>query len=261
METLKRRHLKLVNGRRKYFYKTYEIFTKSEADGEGLSYKPWRECEEGEWGLSDDGYIAVCLKRKSYTKGGRESINIVYPFGQCFINTRSRLEYLSHRNTGEYSRVSSKPHWEANKGRTQYKNFVKAYVKMFLVGEIDYTRLGKIFSKKEPKPFVKAKALLKKAYIKEMIDKELEKEFKERKMSKGTVLDMFKEAYDIAKVKNDAGNMLRTAENLSDMLNMKQKEQKMESFEAEFVALEGIEEQMGITSGNGELKKLAESAE
>ena len=37
--------------------KTYEIYTQEEADKEGLEYNHWRDAGEGQWALSDDGFV------------------------------------------------------------------------------------------------------------------------------------------------------------------------------------------------------------
>ena len=43
--------------------KTYEIYTKEEADKEGLQYNHWRDAGEGEWALSDDNFVSKVNKR------------------------------------------------------------------------------------------------------------------------------------------------------------------------------------------------------
>ena len=44
------------------------IYTKEEADEAGIKYKPWVECEKGEFGLSDDGYVTELMEHKVYSK-------------------------------------------------------------------------------------------------------------------------------------------------------------------------------------------------
>ena len=47
---------------------TYPIYTESEAIDRDIGYKPWKDCSVGDYGISDDGYIAECVKRTKYKK-------------------------------------------------------------------------------------------------------------------------------------------------------------------------------------------------
>jgi len=44
----------------------YEVFEQKEMDAKEKDYTHWKEAEEGDWALSDDGYCAKVLKRKKY---------------------------------------------------------------------------------------------------------------------------------------------------------------------------------------------------
>ena len=45
---------------------TYAILKKEEADNKKLPYKHWREADEGEYGLSDDDYVAKVISKSVY---------------------------------------------------------------------------------------------------------------------------------------------------------------------------------------------------
>jgi len=64
--------------------KEYPVYSRKEADELGLSYKHPYEVSEGEYGISSDGEVAVCLKR-SETKNGKLSVK--YPWGPSFIRS------------------------------------------------------------------------------------------------------------------------------------------------------------------------------
>ena len=69
MDRLVRRHLKkaLVKGaKREYYEKEYIIYKEEEAKARRIYIKPWKECEPGDWGLSDDGYVSQCTKKRIY---------------------------------------------------------------------------------------------------------------------------------------------------------------------------------------------------
>ena len=124
---------------------------------------------QGGWGASDDGFVSRCVKRKQYAEG----VNYIFPFGQAWTNKsgRGKLEYLPHLESGNFWGTTTKPHHELKKKNIQYKNYVTAYVKMFIAGHIDHNTLGRIFWKDEQKPRWKSKALLKKRFVQQMIDK------------------------------------------------------------------------------------------
>lgn len=248
MERLNRRHWENIGGRRRYYEKEYFIYTQKEAEKEGISFRPWHKCRGGDWGLSDDGYVARCIRRgrcRSKRSGESTAYYYSFPFGQAFNDPSSspgKLEYEKHRETGSYSKVSAKSEWELEQNRTRTKNFVGAYVKQYLGGKLEHATLGKIYRHDEKKPAVTAKALLKKRYIKEMIDKELESVLVDKGVTQGTVIDMLLESADMARNKEQAANLLRAAENLIDIFGMKSKKEEKQDFSADLTYLGEIED-------------------
>ena len=267
MERLLRRHWRLTRyGKRRYYEKEYKIYTKSEADNEGIDYKPWQSCRKGDWGLSTDGYVAECLKRRKYnSKPGiypsGVSYNLVFPYGQAFYSSkypdRGNLEYRKHEKSGNYGAVSTKEGWELERDRTRTRNFVQAYVKQYIGGKLNYEVLGRIYRSDEPLPTVKAKALLKKKYIKDMIDKELEQILTEKGINEGTVFDMLIEAAQMSRDKEQPANLLRVAENFIDIFGMKAKKEVSREFEADINILDSLDDQVRLESNKmKELKQI-----
>jgi len=230
MEKLIRRHLKqsLRKGaRREYYEKIYDIFTKAEAEVQGIPYKDWRVCQPGDWGLSDDGYISKCLKRRNY----RSSTNLVFPFGQVFVNDSAKLMYEKHKAAGDYTSVSHRTKWEQDQTKTRTKNFVKTYVKMYLGGGVQWEILGRIYDPGDKNPTARAKYVVKRKHIKELVDKELDKYLKLHGITPGTVIELLSRAAEIAEMKQDPGNITRVAEQFIDILGMKAKDQKKPEIE------------------------------
>jgi len=243
MDRIVRKHLKqkLIKGSKaQYFEKAYNIYTKEEADEKGIAYEYWQDCEPWQYGITDDEYVAQCLKKRIYN--GR--INLVFPFGEMFINTSgsSKLLYEPHKRNNSYSMVSAKPAWKTKKGKTVYKNFAKVYAIMSLQGGVNYRKLADVLGESDKTPIAKAKALVKKDWMREMIDEQIKKYLKEKDIDEGTVLDMIEESYGVAKEKNDPSNMLRSAENLINILGMKagSKKELPDHLQIEGVSLESI---------------------
>ena len=65
--------------------KEYPVYSREEADELGLSYKHPFEVSEGEYGISSDGEVSICLKR-STMKNGR--LNVKYPWGPSFVSSK-----------------------------------------------------------------------------------------------------------------------------------------------------------------------------
>ena len=55
---------------------TYKIYKKKEADKDNLPYKYWREADEGEYGISDDKFVAKVISKSIYKP---TSIYVRYP--------------------------------------------------------------------------------------------------------------------------------------------------------------------------------------
>ena len=246
MDKLVRKHLKqqLRKGsKREYYWEEYLIYTEEEAKKHKMVYKPWQDCKAGDFGLSDDGYVALCIKRREYAK----NTNYVFPFGQVFSGRNRKLLYEPHRKTGSYAAITAKTFEDQNRGRRAYKNFAKAYAIQFVSGNLDYKALGKIFDKNDGDPTAKAKSLLKKEYVKEMIDDELKKILAEKGIDEGSVLDMIKDAHEVANNKADPANMMRAAEVLVKILGLyERKKPEIHQIEGEFMSLSEIEDKLMI---------------
>ena len=47
--------------------RSYQIHSQKEADDLGMEYVYWKDAQEGDNALSDDGYVGVCLNRQKET--------------------------------------------------------------------------------------------------------------------------------------------------------------------------------------------------
>ena len=103
---------------------TYKIFKKKEADSDNLPYKYWREANEGEYGLSDDDYVAKVISKSIYKP---TSIYVRYPFGYTFYNPSYTSTKLKASGRMCNNTISGKPQWEVlSKGQTM-KNLAMVY--------------------------------------------------------------------------------------------------------------------------------------
>jgi hypothetical protein len=68
----------------------YPIYSKEEALEQKLDFKHWQKALEGEYALTDDGYVAKVIKRKEYEDKETKRISLYYrmPFGYIMWNPK-----------------------------------------------------------------------------------------------------------------------------------------------------------------------------
>jgi hypothetical protein len=204
--------------------RTFRIYTKEEADELKIRYKPWREVDEGEWALSDDGYVAECYMVRRYEARRRRRKTqerfIRLAFGAYWVSKNSRCVYGIRRSTGDYSSSRPQPWGERESRRRIVKTIVKMYALMYIRNNVDWRKLGVMFRPKDRIPEASAKKLFKQPEIKEMVEKELKKIFTDNGVDEKYVLDLYKDVVAKAKDKEQLTTMLRVADTLADMLRM-----------------------------------------
>jgi len=196
---------------------TYPVYSEEEANNREIKYSSWRKCREGDFGISDDGYIAECIYRKQF----KTNEQVTFPYGRQWLGGARDLKYVPHRDTGQYTQVGTLTWDEQEARKTRTKNMVKVYAEMMLNGDrINWELLGKIYRKDQERPDLTAKRLFKQERIQKMLDDEIQKALKDRNISQGDVLDMIIDGIDIAKENKDASNMLRGAEQFVRIMDM-----------------------------------------
>ena len=64
--------------------KEYPVYSRDEADELGLSYKHPFDVLEGEYGVSSDNEVGICLKKSAMKSG---AYKVKYPWGPSFIRS------------------------------------------------------------------------------------------------------------------------------------------------------------------------------
>jgi|TARA_R100001460_G_scaffold34456_3_gene66944 hypothetical protein len=185
-----------------------------------LTYKHWKKCKEGDWGVSDDGYVAQCLAVKTYSSG----VEMTYPYGKQWVTKTSKLEFLPHWETKSFNSVSTKSQMQLELQKRRSKDLLEAYMTYIMAGKTpDFEKLGQMYRPDQKKPAWTVKRLLKTKGMKQMIKDKMKEVLTERGIDEGYVLDTIKDAIGVAKVNEDPGNMIKAAKELSDYLDMKPK--------------------------------------
>lgn len=197
----------------------HEIYTHEEALEKGFDVKHWCDAKVGEWAVTDDGFVGKCVHRKDI-KGKYDWVKLAHGVGMS--HGKMKINYLENKRHNCYSMLKPQ-HWserEAKLKRT--KDAVSAYCSQILSdNQIDWTAIGRIYRKDQPRPDLIAKKLFKQERIQTMVKEELAKTLNEKGITQSMVIDLHNEAIEIAKGKGDVSSILRAAENFMDLLNMK----------------------------------------
>ena len=183
----------------------------------------WKQAWKNGWAETDDGYVAQCLDRTTYKDAkGKVKRLIKLTCGIQWVSPTSKLLFEPNRDAGIYSMVKPKSWQEREAGKTRTKNAVNAYVsKIFAGKKVDWEEIGTIYRGDEKKPAATAKRLFKEKVVKQMVEEKMKEVLASKGINRGFVLDVIRKSIDIAENKEDVSNMLRAAENLVDMLEMK----------------------------------------
>jgi len=195
----------------------YPVYSTPEADEKGLEYSHWKDCQAGQLGVSDDGFVAECINIKIF----KNAVEMQFPYGKMWLGDRYSLLYIPHKESGNYSQVTAKTYDEVEAAKSRTERAVQMYTTMFLSGEgIDWNILGEIYRKDEKRPDMSAKRLFKNEKVKAMVTEELKKVFDDKGISEGDVIEIITDAIEIAREKEDPGTMLRGSEQFIKLMDM-----------------------------------------
>ena len=200
--------------------KTYEIYTKEEADKEGLQYNHWRDAGEGEWALSDDNFVSKVIKRKSYK--GADKIDNVYlrfAWGYTFYNPRRRGKELKVRGRKSNTTMSGKRPIEVKAKQKKKQNLAMVYAQTMNTEDTIARVCGEVTTNENRR----IKRYMRTEVFKGMVRDELTKLLSEHGMSENYTLDLLSSTIKKAQDKGDVTNLMRAIENLQDMHGMKDK--------------------------------------
>ena len=210
---------------RKNKWENHHVYDEEEANEIGLTYvKDWKKVKPMEWALTNDGYVAQCKKIDTYKAQKRL---YTFFFGQMWYHDKAKLFFKPHWDNKSFSGTSTKNWIERLLHSKTGKRMIYAYAMAELQGTIlPPEKLEKILFPKGGKDRTWAvKRILKSKEFKTMITEQVKEALSDREIDEGKVIDMILEATETAKNKDDASNMMRGAENLRDLLDMKPKQE------------------------------------
>ena len=199
---------------------TYTIYKKEEADEKGIAYKKWQDADKGEYGISDDEYVAKVISRRIYkTSNGRKNVYLRFPWGYTFYNPKGNTKPLKVKGRKANNTMSGKRYIEVQAKQDKMKNLATMFaIKPDYDIAIEWA-LGEVESWEKKK----WKRTMKTEVFKGMVREELVKLLSEHGMTEDYTLNLLEETIQLAKSKKDVTNLMRGIENLQDMHGMKEK--------------------------------------
>ena len=199
---------------------TYTVYRREEADEKGIAYKKWQDADKGEYGISDDEYVAKVISRRIYkASNGRKNVYLRFPWGYTFYNPKGNTKPLKVKGRKANNTMSGKRYIEVQANQDKMKNLATMFaIKPDYDVAIEWA-LGEVegWEKK------KWKRTMKTEVFKGMVREELVKLLSEHGLTEDYTLDLLDETIQLAKSKKDVTNLMRGIENLQDMHGMKEK--------------------------------------
>ena len=197
---------------------SYSIYKESEAKDKNIKYKYWRDANEGEYGISDDGYVAKVITKSTYKP---ISVYIRYPYGYTFYNPNYKSVRLKASGRLANNTISGKTQWEVLSNGQKMKNLAMVYAQT-----MDYDKAIKhVLDNPSDNQKIMWKRRMKKERFKNMVREELQNLLKEHGLTEEYTLELLSDTITTARAKGDVTNLMRAVDNLQDMHGMKDKNQ------------------------------------
>ena len=196
----------------------HKVYEKKEMDAKGREYTYWKNAEVGDWALSDDGYCAKVLKRSEYPNDrGSHSVYIRLPWGYFMWNPKYPTQKFNVRGRVTPHTLKGRPYLDGSKKQEKMKNLAMCYAQTMNKDLAIDLAFG------SQTQHLTWKRKMKTEVFRDMVREELQKLLNEHGYTANWTMELFGEAIEMAKKKNDTSNLMRAIENLQDMHGMKDK--------------------------------------
>tara|TARA_R100001463_G_scaffold5619_2_gene19049 strand:- start:1190 stop:1990 length:801 start_codon:yes stop_codon:yes gene_type:complete len=242
--------------------KAYPVYTEKEAIDSDIEFKHWKKAKEGQYCISDDGYVSIVLKRKEYESDRNQpTLYIRTPYGYIMHNPNytSQKFYAEGRSTPWT--LSGKPALEVQSRSQKWKNLALAYVSTNFDADL---AIDMVMGQTTPQQRRRWKRNIRTEEFKTVVREELDVLLKESGKDKEYVMDLLEEAIAMAKKKEDVSNLMRATEKLMSLHGMDDKEtikttRQIEGVSTKKLIADVLEEEQKLkltetTEGNGELR-------
>lgn len=212
-------HIKTISGVAYHLYENEEEFRKHHLKEE--IRENWREAEEGEWALSDDGQVFTVLKRSIMHSNqyNQKTVYVRTLLGTSFATDNSKLEGQPPKDIYTFTRHKNSKYITARE---------KLFAKMVAMGRDSTDAYLTVYKTNNRRyALTRSKVLLRQKRIRTLINKEVEQLMDDLGITKTYLLENAKSVVD----KNDArdGDKLRALETLMKISGLLSTDKKTDS--------------------------------
>jgi len=209
----------------------FMILTKAEADDMGILYvTPWYIGESGDWVLTDDEYVMEVVRKNPFGEVG--SYEIHFTGAKKIVDPRFisgiELSWSAYRdypqNRVQYSSHTPRSRIEIFVRTRNCQRAFDFYVNLWLLrkGKLtskDLTEFGRMASPGDFKPNARAKWLLKKRIVQDILMKKLAESLGDMNITFDNVVVTVQDAIQLARANKNAKHMLDGADFLYKLVS------------------------------------------
>ena len=227
----------------------YKIFLSGEALKEDIDFEYWQDAEEGQYALTDDGYVAKIISKKEY-KDEQDRISFYYrmPFGYIMWNPKYPNKHFACGGRDSNTTFTGKSGIEVKNGSDRYK----ALAMWAAITEDRNVAIDKVFGPVSNSKHRKLRRHMRTESFISMKRGEAQKLLADNLMDADYFVDLMKEGIGIAKEKKDVNGIRGFVNDGFEIHGMKDKETVVTTDKIEAVATRKL-----IDNINQEEEKLA----
>lgn len=201
---------------------TYQVYEQEEADELDIGYVPWKDVKTGEYGVTDDGIVAKCIKKSTYkNNNGGTSVYVRFPWGY----TLYQLKYAENRKLKARDRKNAytftgESQWHIGKKKRTMENIALCYAQVFNKDFAIALATGGVSQTKHRS----YRRYMRTEKFRQMVRSELRKLLKKQDLTEEYTLNLLKEGIEMAKKNEDVTNILKACKNLQSLHGMDQKD-------------------------------------
>ena len=242
---------KKIKGKKHYLYKSIDEFYSHNENCVARNY--WRDGSEGEWVLTDDGY--VCQLLKTFKVGKNDCVRTVC--GTFSISNKKR-EMLGSEGIPEYIYSFSGKYAKTEDRADNSRHFL--FAKYVARGDDVLDAFRKAYPDAKSDDYIKAESakLLKKENIQRMVKEEIREILDEEGVTPKYIIQGYKQVCDISERDTDKLRALDSLAKISGLFDTQEKKTEELTVWAGFSPeqLEGIKGEKGLKNHDGRKTQL-----
>ncbi len=214
--------------------KDYPIYTVNEAEDEKIKYIHWKCAEEGDFCLSDDGYVGKVIKRTRYKNlNTPPTLYLRAPWGYIMHKPTYKEQKFYAEGRSTPWTLTGKPIATVCSRSQKWKNLALAYVSTNFEADL---AIDIVFGQVTPSQRRRWRRNIKRKEFKEMVREELNELLETSGKDTEYVMELLDETIVMAKEKKDVTNLMRAVEKLMDLHGMNDKDRVQTTHQIEGVS-------------------------